>query len=222
MAAVQDQDKGLADLLQLPHHPLLRLLVGLPAQVGDAAVGGDHQPDGGMIGDDLSGTDLRRLLKGNVVVEPGGMHHPGRAVLLGAQRALHQIAHAVHHAHPDGGLIVQRDADRLAGHEFGLGGHDGLAAAALGQLVGEPLPPGARRHAAQDQLLHHAGDQGAFARAHRPDHADVYVAVGSFGNIAVQIKVLLTQSVHSSFVWLVQGYAWLFAGMLPAEGENRE
>ena len=64
---VEEDEEGLAQLLELGDHPGLRLQVGLPGQVGDGAVGGDHDANGGVLGNDLPGADLRGLRHGDLL-----------------------------------------------------------------------------------------------------------------------------------------------------------
>ena len=49
----------------------LRLQIVLPGNIGDGAVGGDHNADGGVLGDDFPGADLCRFGHGDLVVKPG-------------------------------------------------------------------------------------------------------------------------------------------------------
>ena len=49
LRAVEQDDEGLPQLLELPDDPLLRLPVVLPGDAGDAAVGGDDDADGGVL-----------------------------------------------------------------------------------------------------------------------------------------------------------------------------
>jgi len=46
---IQQDDEGLPQLLELPDHPLLRLQIVLPGDVGDGAVRGDDDADGGVL-----------------------------------------------------------------------------------------------------------------------------------------------------------------------------
>ena len=120
---VQEDQEGLAQLLELGNDPLLRLDVVLPGDVGDGPVGGDHDADGGVFGNDLSRPDLRGLGHGDVVVIPGGGHH-SRGVVLGLSHgAGDHIAHAVDETDGEGGPVGHIHPDGLLGHELGLSGH---------------------------------------------------------------------------------------------------
>ena len=123
--AVQHHHKWLIDGLQFPHHPGLGFLVLRPGDLRNAAVGGDHQPYGGMLIDDLAGTHLRRHVEGDLLIVPGGHHHAGLLVFNVAQRTGHNIPHTVDHPHPQADVPLQRDADRFLRNEFRFGGHNG-------------------------------------------------------------------------------------------------
>ena len=141
--AVQHHHKRLVDGLQLPDDPALGLLVLGPRDLRNAAVGGHHQPDGGMLVDDLAGAALRRHVEGHLLIVPGGHHHAGLLVFDVAQRAGYDVPHAVDHPHAEADIRLQRDADRLLRDKFRLGGHDGAARRRLRQLIGPA--PGDRR-----------------------------------------------------------------------------
>ena len=79
---------------------------------------------------------LRRLLKRDVMVEPGRAHHARRAVLHVADGPRHEIANAVHQAHVAELPLRKLDADGLVGDKARLRRHDRTAGAALRQLVG--------------------------------------------------------------------------------------
>ena len=127
-----------------------------------------------MLPDHQGGPLLRRLGHGHLVVEPGGGHQALLAVLGLAGGAGDHVAHAVHQ--PDGELAVfpQGDADRLLGHELGLGGHDAAAGAALRQLIPSPLAHIAVLDPGDHQGLHKTLDKGGLSgpdRAHHAQHA---------------------------------------------------
>ena len=156
---VEQHHEGLFQRLQFPDDALLGLEVGGAGDVGDAAVGEYHHADGGMLADDLAGADLRRLLKGDVVVEPGRAHHARLPVLVKAQYAVDEIAHAVHQPHAEVGLVAQLYLHGLVGHEFRLGGHDRPARAALGQFVLRPLAAMLAGQVRKHKQLHEALDE---------------------------------------------------------------
>ena len=185
LGGVQQHHKGLAKLLQLPDHPLLGLQIVLPGDLRDAAVGGDHDAHGGVVADDLPGAQLRRLGHGDLVVVPGGHHHPGRQVLILAHSAGHHIPHAVDEPHGERDPLLHADLHRLLRHELGFGGHDGAAGAALGQLIPGPVPAVAVLDIGQHLGLHKALDEGGFSGAHRPHHADVNAAAGPGRHILI-------------------------------------
>ena len=73
--AVEQHGKRLLQLLQFADDPLLGLGVLLAGDVADRAVGGHHQPDGGVLLDDLLGADLGGHVEGDLLLKPGGHHH---------------------------------------------------------------------------------------------------------------------------------------------------
>ena len=81
IGGIEQHHKGLLNGFQLFDDPLFRFFVLLRGDVADGAVGGDHQPDGGMFLNDLTGADLGRHIKGDLFVEPGRYHHTGTVVL---------------------------------------------------------------------------------------------------------------------------------------------
>ena len=189
LGGVEYHQEGLAQLLQLADDPLLRLQVVLPGDVGDGAVGGYHDADGGVLGNDLPGANLGGLGHGDGLGEPGGGHHPGGVVLQGAHRTGHQVAHAVDEPHLEGGPAVHGDLHRLLGDEFGLGGHDGAARAALGQFILGPLPAVDVLDARDDHGLHEPLNERGFSSPHRPHHADIDISLGSQGDILIELAL---------------------------------
>ena len=152
-----------------------------------------------MVRNDLAGADFRGVLKGDVLVKPGGMHHARDIVFLRAQHALDQIAHAVHQPHaclrvPHGHLR------RLVRHKLGLRGHDGAARPAHRQRVHRAGALVRVVLQGQNHLLHKARDKRGFAGSHRADHADVDVSARAVRDIPVQIErrrlLLCLQSRH--------------------------
>ena len=169
---VEEDEEGLAQLLELGDHPGLRLQVGLPGQVGDGAVGGDHDANGGVLGNDLPGADLRLQLA----------HRPGD-----------QIAHAVDEPDGKGPAPLHGDLHRLLGDKLGLGGHHRPAGAALGQFVPGPLPAVFVGDVGQDHGLHKPLDKGGLPRPGGPHHADVDVPRRALGDVLVNA----CQGIHS-------------------------
>ena len=137
-----------------------------------------------MILHHLFGTQLRRLGHGNLMVIPGGGHHPGRPVLRGPHGPGHHIAHGVDHPHPELCRPVGGDFHRLR-HEFRLRGHNGLTGAALGQLIPGPLLPVRVGDVGNHQLLHHPLDEGGLPRPDRAHHAHINISAGSGCNLLI-------------------------------------
>ena len=99
---VEQHHKGFAQFLQFGDYPLLRLQIVLPGDVGDGPVGDHCDGDGGVVGDDLPGTDFRRLRHGNLVVKPGGGDHALGLPLHLAHGPLDHITHTVDKPHLEG------------------------------------------------------------------------------------------------------------------------
>ena len=96
LGAVEQNQIGLANVIQLRDDAPFRLHIILPGQLRHRAVGGDDDAHRGMFPDDPPGAGLGGLLKGHRFVKPGAFHQPGRTVLLAAQRPADQIPHTVH------------------------------------------------------------------------------------------------------------------------------
>ena len=176
LLAVQKDDEGFSKLLKLPDDPFLRFPVVLPGNAGDAAVSGDDDADGGVLPDDLPGTGLRRLRHGDLMVKPGGGHHPGGVPLQLAHGPGDHVAHAVDEPNGEGRASLQRHVGGLLRHELGLRRHDGAAGAALGQLIPGPLPAVDVVDVGDDLRLHETLDEGGLPGPHRAHDADVNVA----------------------------------------------
>ena len=200
VGGVQQNDEGLSQLLQLPDHPLLRLQVVLPGDVGDGAVGGDDDADGGVLSDDLPGADLRRLGHGDLVVVPGGSDHPGGVVLHLADGSLHHVAHAVDKPHGAVSPVRQLDLGGLLRDELGLGGHDGPAGAALGQLIPGPLLPVHVIDVGDHLGLHEPFDERGLPGAHGAHHTDINIPSGAGGDILIDTGIHSIPSFFRSIV----------------------
>ena len=96
LGAVEQDQIGLANVVQLRDDAPLRLHIILPGQLRHRAIGGDDDAHRGMLPDDPPGAGLSGLLKGNRLIEPGAFHQPGGAVFLAAQCPTDQIPHTIH------------------------------------------------------------------------------------------------------------------------------
>ena len=186
---VQQDDEGLSQLLELPDHPLLCLQVVLPGNVGDGAVGGDDNPDGGVLRDHLPGADLRRLRHGNLMIVPGSGHHPGCVVLKLADGPPYHVAYAVDEPHGEGRAVGQLHLGRLLRDELGLRRHDGPAGTALGQLIPGPLLAVYIFNVGNYLGFHEALDEGGLAGPHRAHHADVDIPRRAGGDILIDGRI---------------------------------
>ena len=122
------------------------------------------------------------------MVIPRRMHHAAAGFVHRTECAAHHVAHAVHQPDAHGGIVTQADRDGFAWHKLRLRRHDGAPRPALRQFIRNALFARAFGDFGHHQQFHQAGDKGAFARPHRPYNAQIHVAVGALGNIAIQIK----------------------------------
>lgn len=185
--AVEQDQVRLADVVQLGDDALLGVQIAFPRDLGDAAVGGDHQAHGGVFPDDLAGAGLGSQVKGHSVVEPGAFDQARGVVLLVAERPVHHITHAVHQPGAETAPARKLHIHRLFGDKFRLGGHNGAAGRRLGQLVGGAGPLGVVFDVGQKHQLGKPFDQGAFSGAHRSHHADIDITAGALGNVLVNL-----------------------------------
>ena len=131
--------------------------------------------------------DLGRLGERHRLLPPWGGYHARRVVLHAAERAVHQIAHAVHQPHAAGAALGQADLRRLFGDKFRLRRHDRPPGAGLRQLVACPLPLIHIFHTGQHHGLHEPLDQRGLARTHRPDHADIDIAARPRADLMIDL-----------------------------------
>ncbi len=187
-SGIEDDDERLAQRFQLADDAVFRLDVGAARQFGDCTVRRHDDADGRVVSHHLARTDFRRLFEGNIMVIPRRMHHAAAGFVHRTECAAHHVAHAVHQPDAHRGVVAQADRDGLAGHKLRLRRHDGSARPALRQLIRNALFARAFGDFGHHQQFHQAADKGAFARPHRPYNAQIHVAVGALGNIAIQIK----------------------------------
>ena len=179
--------KGLPRGLHIPDGPLLGADVVRTGNVRDGAVGGDHHAHGAVILHDLPGAQLGSLRHGDRFVLPRRRDHPRLVVFHGTDGSVYHIAHRVDEPHGQGRRAVRGDLDRVLRDKFRLCGHDGLAGAALRQLILGPFPLVQVADVRNDQLLHKPLDESGFSRPHRPDYPDIDVAARASGNVGVEI-----------------------------------
>ena len=185
LPAVHHHQKGLARGLHVQNGSTLCRNITGAGNVRNAAVGGEHQADGAVLLHHLFGAQLCRLGHGNFPVIPGGCHHAGNAVFFRPHRTVYHVAHAVNHPHPQAGCTVRGDFHRLLRHKLRLGGHNGFAGTALGQLIPGALPAIWLLNGGNHQFLHDSLDQGGFSGSHRPNYTNIDIAAGSCGNFRI-------------------------------------
>ena len=194
---VEEHQERLAQLLQLPDHPLLRLQIVLPGNLGDGAVGGDHDADGGVLSNHFSGAYLGGLRHGDLMVKPWSGDHALGLPLQLSHCSGHHVAHTINEPHLERRRGVHGHGHRLLRNKLGLCRHDGPPGAALGQLIPGPLPAIDVVDVGDDQTLHHPFDEGGLSGAHRPHHTDVDIAVGPTGDILIDFALF---HCHSSLL----------------------
>ena len=187
VGAVQQDDIGLSDGVQLGKDAALRLQISLPRQVGNRAVRCDNEPDRGMLPDDAACAGLGCQIERHLVVEPGAFDKARRFVFLMAQRAVHHVAHTVDEPCPEAAAARKLDPNRLLGDKLRFGGHDGAPGSGLGQLIMGTGPACFVFDAGQQHKLCKALDEGAFAAAHRPHNTEVDVPAGALGYVLVDL-----------------------------------
>ena len=205
LGGVEQHHKGLAHGFEFLNDPLLRLQVVLPRDVGDGSIGGHHNANGGVVSDNLLGAQLRRLGHGNLVVHPGGGHHPGLVSVHLPHGSGHHVAHAVNEPHGEGAAVLHGQAHRILRDEFGLGGHHHAAGPALGQLIPGPVPQVGVLDFRQHHSLHKALDEGGFSRANRTNHPNVNIALGALGDILIQFVVIHSNSSSPQVLYMCMG-----------------
>ena len=183
--AVQQYCKGLSQFLQFFDDALLALGVFFPRQIGDAAVCGDDQANGGVLRNDFSCAHFCCHIERHFLVEPGGMHHSGLFVFDVSQRTGDNITHTVDHAQPHVRIVSQRQFYRILRDELRLGSHDGSSGGGLGQFICGAFFPRFVRNMRNDQLFHESFDEGGFSGADWADDADINVTAGAAGDVLI-------------------------------------
>jgi len=133
--AVQRHHKRFVHLLKLGNHPLLRLDILRTRNFGDAAVGGDHNANGGMVGNYFSGANLRCPGKRDFMVKPGSFYHPFRIIFNVSGSSVYHKSYAVNEPYLGLDPVSKLDFCRLLGNKFRLCSSNGFPARALGQFI---------------------------------------------------------------------------------------
>ena len=226
---VQQNQKRLAQFLQLCNHPFLCLLIIFPRQLGHAPVRCHYHPYGGMVGNDLFRPQLRRFAKGHRILRPWRMYHSGAVPVHVALCPRHQIPHAVNHPHAHICIVSQGNFHRFIRHKFRLCRHDCPSACRLRQFVLRPLPRVGVCNVRQHQQIHKPLDKGRFPCSHRSHHADINVSARPLRNVLINIECFhafssvsfATVSIQCNLWKIKQEYANSFADSekpLPSQG----
>ena len=115
----QDQ-KGLTCLFQFLNRFLFPFYVIFPGNFPEGPIAGDHQTNAGMFLDHFSGTCLRRLMKRDLIVKPGGFHHPFFSLFNVSCRITDHKSHAVYQTYFRFQILSQRNPCCLLWDKFGL------------------------------------------------------------------------------------------------------
>ena len=154
LLGIDEHDKRLSGGLHVGDGALLGVDIILARDVGDGAVSRHDDADGAVILHDLLCAKLRGLRHGDLCFKPRRRHHARRAVLVRADGARDHIADRVDQPDRETALSVRADLDGLLGYEFRLRRHNGLAGAALRQLILGAFTPIDVFYVGQDELLH--------------------------------------------------------------------
>ena len=157
-----------------------------------------------MVADHLLGADLRRLGKGDLVVEPGRFHHPLSVVLDMPGSALHEKAHTVNEPYFYLDVLPQADDSRLFRNELRLRRHDRAARRTLGQFIPGLQPGPLILHPRQHQKIHKPLDERGFSGAHRPH--DPYVNLSLCPGLYIFIHIVMFHDWPPSLI-LLSSYA---------------
>ena len=187
LGAVDQNDIGLADLVQLGKNALLRLAVGFARQIGNRAVGGHNNAHRGVFADDPPGAGFGGKVKGNLLVKPRAFDQTRGFVFLVAQSPLHHIAHAVDQPCAEFHPVRKLHRHGFFGDEFRLGGHNGAPGGRLGQFVLRAGAAGFVLDMRQQHKLRKALDKAAFAGAHRTDDPQIDIPACALGDILVEL-----------------------------------
>ena len=140
-----------------------------------------------MIPDHFSGTDLRRLCKGNLLHRPGRLDHPLLILFHMAAGALYHVPDTVDQPHLHINVRAQLHMGRLLGNKLRLCGGDGLPSCALGHLILRPLLLMLILHIRKHQKIHKALNESRFSRSDRAHNAQIYFSSRSALYIFIQV-----------------------------------
>ena len=157
---IEKHQKWLADILQLLNCRVLCRYVCFPLQISKRAIRGYYNPDGGMILDNLTGTDLRRLGKRDLFFKPRSLHQTFSLIFYMTGSAIYHETHTVNQPHLGLNSLRRLYQSGFLGNELWLCSHDGLPCRALGQLIPCLIFPVLILHLRKHQLFHKTLDKG--------------------------------------------------------------
>ena len=187
IGGIKKDQKRLSKLFQFCDDPIFCLQIILSRNIAYRTVGGDYNTDRRMLGNYLSGAQLRCLAHGDIMVDPGSCYHSRLVVLRLSGGSRDQITNTVDQANRKGGAIIHINSNSLFRHKFGFRCHNGSSGTALGQFIPGPFPPIDIFDVWDHQRFHETLDKSGLSRADRADHTNVYVTIGTLGNIIINL-----------------------------------
>ena len=185
ISRVEQDEKRLADVLQLCNDARFRCGIVLPRKLGHAAIGRDDDADRRVFADNFACPLFRRCAYGDLMIVPRRRDQTLFPIFVLTVCAGDHIADTVDQPHGGAHGRVQLDRDGILWDKLRFCGHDRPAGAALRQLVACALPHIFIGDIRQYERFHESFDEGRFPGAHRADNADVNIPAGTGGNVCV-------------------------------------
>ena len=182
---VEQDEKRLADVLQLCNDARFCRGIVLPRELGHAAVGRDDNADRRVLADNFARSLFRRHAHGDLVIVPRRCDQTLFPVFVLTVCAGDHISNAVDQPHGGAHGSIQLDRDGILRDKLRLSCHDRPAGSALRQLVARTLPHVIIGNIRKHERFHEAFDEGRFPGAYRADNADVNIPAGTGGNVCV-------------------------------------
>ena len=151
---VEHNCKRFARGFEFGNHAFLGGNVFRSGNVREGPVGGYGKRYRAVLADNFVGAYFRRFGERHILVRPRRGHHSFLAALFAAERARHEVSHAVYQTHIHGKVVRKRDPRRLRGHELGLSGHNGFAVGGLRNFVHGACSGVLALYTADDEFFH--------------------------------------------------------------------
>ncbi len=140
-----------------------------------------------MLADHLLCSELRCLLKWDLLRRPRRLHHPFPVFLHIADRILYDKTYTVDQTDPALRAAWQRDPSPILGDKFRFCRHDGLSIGRLRELIDRPLPLSLIGKLRYDHQLHKIFYKCTFSGSDGSYDAQIYFSAGSLVYILVHI-----------------------------------